>query len=184
MAEISKITIPVDGTPTTYDIKDAVARAAIAGGVQFLGITTTEITDGSSAASISINGESHTSTNGDMVFYGSKEFIFSSGDSKWHEFGDLGSLGTLATKNSASGSFTPKGTVSQPTANPSVSNTTVNSITAVGTLPTYTVSGEVLTLTAGTLPTKGANVSVIQSIDSITISQPTFTGTADTVTVS
>lgn len=44
--------------------------------------------------------------------------------------------------------------------------TTVNSITAVGTLPTFTYNSttENLTYTAGTLPTKGSDTSVINSI--------------------
>ena len=44
--------------------------------------------------------------------------------------------------------------------------TTVNSITAVGTLPTFTYNSttENLTYTAGTLPTKGSDTSVINSV--------------------
>lgn len=184
MAEISRITIPVNDVPTTFDIKDATARAAIAGGVSFLGVTTTPLTDGSSASSIVIGGESKTAINGMMVFYGDKEFIFSDSDHKWHEFGDLGTLGTLATKNSASGSYTPAGSVSQPIASPATTTTTVNSITAVGTLPTFTVSNEVLTMTQGTLPTKGSDTTVVASVDSVTVTKPDFTGTTGTVTVS
>ena len=183
MAEISKITIPVGGSTQTFDIKDATARAAIAGGTAFAGITTTALSDGASTATISIGGESVTAINGMIAIYNNKEFIFAESDSKWHEFGDLSTLGSLALKNSASGSYTPAGEVSQPTATPSTSTTTVNSITAVGTLPTFTVSNEILTITAGTLPTKGANTTVISAINSITVSQPTFSGTAATITV-
>lgn len=72
------------------------------------------------------------------------------------------------------------------------STTTVNSITAVGTLPslTTTVTDEVLTIgwSAGTLPTKGANQTVKTGDASYTASAPAFTGTkvqlAGTVTPS
>ena len=183
MAEISKITIPVGNSTQTFDIKDQTARAAIAGGVSFLGVTTTPLSDGATTTSISVNDETVTATNGMMVTYGNKEFIFADSDNKWHEFGDLSGLGTLAQKNSASGSFTPDGDVSQPTASANTSSTTVNSITAVGTLPTFTVANETLTITAGTLPTKGSDTSVISAINSITVTKPTFTGTTDTVIV-
>lgn len=82
MAEISKITIPVGNGTQTYDIKDATARAAIAGGTAFAGITTTALTDGASTASISVGGESVTAVNGMMAIYNSKEFVYASSDSK------------------------------------------------------------------------------------------------------
>ena len=183
MADISKITIPVGGSTQTFEIKDATARAAIAGGTAFAGITTTVLTDGASTASISVGGESVTAVNGMMAIYNDKEFVYASSDSKWHEFGDLSSLGSLASKNSASGSYTPAGTVSQPTASATTSSTTVNSITAVGTLPTFTVSNETLTITAGTLPTKGSDTTVITAVSGVTVTQPIFSGTAATITV-
>lgn len=183
MAEISKITIPVGESTQTFDIKDAAARAAIAGGVSFLGVTTTPLSDGAATASISVNGETVAAANGIMVVYGNKEFIFADSDNKWHEFGDLSGLGTLALKNTASGIYTPAGEVSKPTATASTTSTTVNSISSVGTLPTFTVSNETLTITAGTLPTKGSDTSVITAIDSIDVSKPTFSGIGDTITV-
>ena len=183
MADISKITIPVGGSTQTFEIKDATARAAIAGGTAFAGITTTVLTDGASTASISVDGESVTAVNGMMAIYNDKEFVYASSDSKWHEFGDLSSLGSLASKNSASGSYTPAGTVSQPRASATTSSTTVNSITAVGTLPTFTVSNETLTITAGTLPTKGSDTTVITAVSGVTVTQPTFDGTTATITV-
>lgn len=88
-------------------------------------------------------------------------------------------LKSLAYKDSASGSFTPSGTNSG--GNVTLSKTTVNSITNVGSMPTFTVNGTNLTITNGTPPTKGADVSVATDIDTIT--QPTFTGTQGTVTV-
>ena len=71
---ISQITLP---TGNTYDIKDAQARAdietlreAVSGGVSFLGITTTAITDGATTSPIAIDGANVTPINGALVMYG------------------------------------------------------------------------------------------------------------------
>lgn len=265
MADISKITL-LNGT--TYDLKDAQARndiedikSAIAGGVTFMGETTTALTDGATTNPITINSKSVTAIKGYLVVYNSKEFVFDG--TKWIEMGDLSVLGALAYKDSASGSFTPSGSVSQPTftgnettstgnftpaggvtlstaaatstgavsyisaigtksfsgtaatikpkvtaagtvaitkgtgtanytpegsvAAPTISvktagaTTTVNSITAVGTLPslTTTVANEILTIgfDQGTLPTKGANTTVKTGDAAYQASAPAFTGT-------
>lgn len=190
--ELSQITLP---SGTTYNLKDSKARSdiedlrrAISGGLTFLGETTTELEDGSTTNPITINGQSVTATAGAIVIYGNKEFLFDG--TAWVEMGDLSLLGALAYKNSASGSFTPSGSVSAPTIGISAagSTTTVNSITDVGTLPAFgaTVSGEVLTLSwsAGTLPTKGSDTTVKTGDASYSASQPSFTGTAGTVNVS
>lgn len=145
MPDISKITLP---SGTTYDIKDTVARATAAGGLQFRGITTTALTDKATTTTYSIDGESHTAANGDLVIYGSKEFVFSTTDNKWHELGDNTSLKALAYKDSATGSYKPEGTVSQPTFTGSSSNVTITSTT--NTSGNYQPTG--------------------------TVSQPTFTG--------
>ena len=83
--------------------------------------------------------------------------------------------------------YTPAGTISG--ADVTVSKTSINSVTSPGTLPsatmpTYTVSNEVLIISAGSfdagsLPTSEA-VSVATDIDTIT--QPTFTGTQAQIT--
>lgn len=161
MADISKITMP---SGTTYDIKDATARQLIEdleSFTAFMGVTTTPLTDGATTNPIMIDGESVTAEAGNITTYGSKEFIFNG--TAWQEFGDLSGLGDLAFKDSATGSITPSGTVSTPT------------ITVSGTLPSFTatVTNEILTLgwNAGALPTA-------------TSSQPTFTGSSGSVTVS
>jgi hypothetical protein len=192
MADISKITLP---SGTQYDIKDAQARqdiadlqSAIAGGLHFLGETTTALSDGATTNPITINGSSVSVKAGDLALYGDKEFLFDG--SKWIEMGDLSLLGSLAYKNSASGSYTPAGSVTAPTISVSSagSTTTVNSITAVGTLPSFsaTVANENLTLgfDAGTLPTKGTNTTVKTGDASYAASAPSFSGTGATITVS
>ena len=191
MADISAITLP---SGTTYNLKDAQARTdianiqqAIAGGLVFIGETTTALTDGATTNPITINGASVTAVAGNLVLYGDKEFLFDG--TKWIEMGDLSLLGALSYKNSASGSFTPSGSVSAPTISVATagSTTTVNSITDVGTAPawTATVASETLTIgwSAGTLPTKGADTTVKTSDASYSASQPSFSGSAGTVTV-
>lgn len=212
MADLKRITLP---SGTTYNIVDQGARdliAEIESGTGWLGVTTTALTDGAATNPIMVNGESVTAKAGNLTSYQSKEFIFNG--TVWQELGDMSMLGTLAYKNSASGSYTPAGTVSQPTftgtaatitvdttpsgtvSAPTITVTpataTVNSITEVGTLPdctlpvfSATVANETLTLgwtagtfSAGTLPTKGANQTVVTGIQSAEASQPTFTGTS------
>lgn len=112
-AYISKITLP---SGSTYYIKDEEVRELISDiekYTKYLGVTTTAITDGATTNPITINGESVTAESGNIATHDSKEFIFNG--TAWQEFGDLSGLGTLAYKNSASGSFTPAGSVSQPT---------------------------------------------------------------------
>lgn len=149
MADISKITLP---SGTTYNIKDEVARNAISGGVTFMGETTTALTDGSTITSIVINGVTVTAVQGFLVVYSSKEFIFDG--TKWIELGDLSLIGDLGWKDSASGTFTPSGTVSQPTFTGSSSSVTIT--TADNTSGNYQPKG--------------------------TVSQPTFTGSSTTST--
>lgn len=89
---ISSIKLP--GSNEKYYFKDAYAREVLEGLSQyskFLGVTTTELTDGASTNPITISGESVTATAGCITIYQSKEFIFGS-DNKWAEFGDLSAL--------------------------------------------------------------------------------------------
>ena len=97
MADISKITLP---SGNTYDIKDAGARELIAqleGGQYFLGLTTSALTDGATTKPVVIDGDNVTQSKGNIVVYGSAEFIWDG--AKWIEFGDLSSLGGLAVKD-------------------------------------------------------------------------------------
>lgn len=127
MAEISKITLP---SGTTYDIKDATARSqieALTGGdaVVFIGVSTTALTDGGNETP-TVGGETKTPATGQLFFYGTQEFIYGA-DNKWHALGSLDALGDLAYKNSASDTYTPAGTVSQPTFTGSSSDVTITS---------------------------------------------------------
>ena len=177
MAEISKITLP---SGTTYDLKDATARSlieALGNYTVFLGVTTTALTDGATTNPITISGSNVTARTGDIATYGSQEFIFNG--IAWQAFGDLSALGSLAYKNSATGSYTPEGTVSKPT--------------FTGT------AGTVSTTLSSNVATAVNDVKVIVDTDQIEQSEfsgydksdiatvqhsHTFTGTAKNVSVS
>lgn len=141
---ISQFTMP---NGDVLELKDKVAREAIQGGSHFLGVTTTEISDGASTATLTIGEDSVTAANGDIVVYGIKEFIYASADSKWHELGDVSMLGALAVKDSASGSYTPAGTVEATFSGASISYTPAGSVNFSGatmsSTGTYTPAGTV-----------------------------------------
>lgn len=83
----------------------------------------------------------------------------------------------------STGTYTPTGTVSRPTITVTPTEDTVYSITDVGTLPELTVTGEVLSFSAGTLPTKGAAQTVVASATAALDADPAFTGTQGNVSV-
>lgn len=171
MADISKVTLP---NGSTYDIKDATARNQITseaatrkaaddsinntinklksnltGAMHYVGVTTTEITDGMSTGDpkaptnkITISGNDYKPVAGDVVIYQDKEFVFHiekhtvgstvAFKGVWNEFGSTGSLKALAFKDSASGSVTPSGTVSTPIFTGTNSNVTFHTSTSDG----------------------------------------------------
>lgn len=81
---------------------------------------------------------------------------------------------TVSTE-SGEATYTPGGSCSGTAV--TLNTTSVNSITAVGTLPsaTYTAATENLEFSWGTLPTKGSAQTVATSVKTVT--DPTFTGT-------
>lgn len=193
MADISKITLP---SGVTYDIKDTVAREAAAGGVKYAGVTTTELTDGSSVSQIVVAGETINAENGMLAIYGQKEFIYSTVDNEWHEFGDLSSLGALAYADTATGSYTPAGTVSQPTFSGTETSVTVTATasgsgnyTPAGTVSQPTFSGSATTST-GTFTPEGSvsltNSDVTATVSAAGSGEATYTpaGTVGAPTIS
>lgn len=168
MPQISKITLP---SGTVYDIKDAEARSqiqALTGGdaVVFMGVSTTALTDGGSQVP-TINGQNVTPATGQLFFYGTQEFIWGP-DEKWHGLGSLDSLGDLAYKNEASGTYTPAGTVSQPTF-------TGTSFSSTGNFtPQGNVSVSTNTTTNKTAPVSVATSGTVTYTPNGTISAPTI----------
>lgn len=184
---LDKLTLPVkvngEITNVEYTIKDAEARQMIEDlghALYWIGVTTTVLTDGDTTNPITVNSESVTAKLGGMASYGGSEFVWNG--SAWQELGK-NNFGALAFKSSASGSYTPEGTVSI-----TKGNDTTQSIApfgSAGSLPEcyFTVSGETATLnfSAGTLPSAGTPVDVVTASGTDTA---TFAGTAATVTVS
>ena len=184
---LSKLTLPinVEGTITNveYTIKDAEARQMIEDlghALYWMGVTTTEMSDGLTTADVVIGGETVTPNIGGLVSYSGSEFVWNG--SAWQELGK-NNFGALAFKSSASGSYTPAGTITVTEA--ADTTTSVTPIATVGTLPDayFTVSGETATFnfSAGTLPTAGTAINVVTASGARTA---TFTGTGATVTVS
>ena len=201
---ISKITLP---NGTTYDLKDAKAREdiaaieqAIAGGVTFMGETTTALTDGATTNPIVINGSSVTALKGYLVVSGSKEYVFDG--TKWIELGDLSALGALAWKDSVSATYTPAGTVSKPTFTGTEANVTITAADNAsgnyqpkGTVSQPTFTGSSMTSTGDFTPAGSISVSTATTENKTatvsaaasgtttytpggTVTQPTFSGSA------
>lgn len=164
--QISKITLP---SGQTYYIKDAEARSqiqALVGGdaVVFMGVSTTEITDGGSEIP-TIGGETVTPAAGQLFFYGTEQFIWGP-DGKWHGLGSLDSLGALAYKDSATGNYTPSGTISQPTftgtsssVNISTANNNSGNYQPSGTINGGTFTGSNTTFTGKFTPSGQINLT-------------------------
>lgn len=159
MADISKITLP---SGSTYDIKDAAARAAIAALQNTENVLSTDAAstpygvqwkDGSTTITGTLVASAETTkkiylvpNNGDESGNSYDEYLTVKigNDYSWEKIGstkvDLSGLGDLAYKNSATGSYAPSGTVTVTT------NTTENKTAAVSPTigdTTYTPSGTI-----------------------------------------
>lgn len=185
---LSKLTLPVNvgGTVSNveYTLKDAEARQMIEDlghAIYWIGVTTTALTDGDTTNPITVNSESVTAKLGGMASYDGSEFVWNG--SAWQELGK-NNFGALAFKSSASGTYTPAGSVSITQGTDTTAS--VTGIASVGTLPDayYTVSGETATFnfSAGTLPAADASATTV--ITARGTDTASFTGTEATITVS
>lgn len=179
MPYLENVTLP---NGNTYDFHDARVDN-LSGFTKYLGKTTTALTDGSTTNPITINGESVTAEAGDITLYGNGEFIFDG--TAWAAFGDLGALGALAYKDTVAVSTVATGSVSAPTISVAQAGATasVTGVTNVGSMPTFTVQNETLVISAGAVPTLDSPVTVKTGDATYSASQPTFTGTAASGTV-
>ena len=180
---LSKITLPVnvEGTITNveYTVKDAEARQLIeeiGHALYWIGVTTTELTDGDTTNPITVNSESVTAKLGGMASYSGSEFVWNG--SAWQELGK-NNFGALAFKSSASGSYTPQGSVDITAGTDSTDS--VVGVSANGTTPYFTVSGETATFNPGAMPTLADSKTFLTARGTDTAA---FTGTEATITVS
>lgn len=218
MADISKITLP---SGSQYNLKDQGARDLIAElekKGKYLGKTTTDISDGSISNPISVEKEGVieqvTAIEGDWAIYdkydgqtklGTIESIWNG--TTWQEFGDLSDMGSLAYKDSASGTYTPAGSVSTPSftgtqATIQVEGTPSGSISApqfTGDETTVNVSGTaqaqiftgspvdytpVGTNTGGNVTLTYETVNSIESVGTLpSATMPTYTVENETLTI-
>lgn len=182
---VKEVTLP---SGNKYEIVDAGAREkldTLSEYTQFLGVTTSSVTDGSTASVVTIGGASVTAVKGNIVIVTTtsteagkmaQEFIFDG--THWQYFGDISAdnLGALAYKDSASSSTKYLTGIT-------LANT---STAAISVTVSYQPAGDVaLTETSNTLPlsttsttpTNTANYWVYNPADniSITASAPTST---------
>ena len=214
MADISKITLP---TGTTYDVKDSTARQAIENITSFEYIICTnaantpkDVTWDSGGTTITgtldpsedTKGKMYLvpSTNGTKDIYNEYITVNTTGTTYvWELFGNtdvhIGDLGDLAFKNSASGSFTPSGSVTLNSSEKFVADSatgggSVNAGSAAScTLPSLStsVSNETLVLTwsAGSFTANVPTAVTLPSFSSQNIpTSASFNGSSGTVSVS
>ena len=204
MADISKITLP---TGSTYDIKDTVAREAIAGMVSMDFVvcssaanTPKDVEWDNSGTTVTGTLEASSSTIGKIYLVpansGTRDIfaefltINASGSYTWEMFGNtdmtLDNLGDLAYKNSATGSFTPSGSVSTPTFTGS-STTSTGKFTPSGSVSTPTFTGTAGSISASGTPSGTVSISTGSGTANYTpagtVSTPTITVTPSTTTV-
>lgn len=195
---LSKIVLPGG---QVLEIKDATARAAVAAAGNLQYSVVTELPENPKDFNVEtiIYLVSKTgATEEDDVF---DEYIYI--QDKWEHLGNTNinlndyakeaELGALAKKNSVSSTYTPEGFVSGTGVVVDLEKISMQPITAVGTLPSYTdatytydADNETLTIgaavfDAGTLPTQGEAINVATNISKVTVTDPTFTGTPATI---
>ena len=156
-------------------------KEAVKGGTHFVGKTTSQLVDRCTTNPIAVVTASGTkqvtAKAGDFTVMertvGSGtvgiEFLFDG--SCWTELGSTGTLGTLAYKDSASGTVKPTGTVTKPTASVTPQKTGIAHLTVA-------VDEDSETLVFGS-----TTHQVMTGVE-VDVSQPTFEGDTKTVTVS
>lgn len=150
------------------------ATAGITGAMHFKGVTTTELTDGTTTAKVKINNADYTPTEGDVVLYSDKEFVWTG--TLWELLGDEGSYALKTNTASVVGDFTfttntkptltitstpiPNVTSAGTAPSLTVTDVSIPNVTAAGSASSYSVSGGTLTLKPSVPPTLGTAISV------------------------
>ncbi len=160
--------------PTLQDKIDTLSKFK-----KYIGVTTTELETGSTVNPILINGVSTTAIDGDVATYNNLDFVYNG--SIWQEA--FSALGLLAYKDSAAGTYTPQGTISEITTTVAKEEGDIITIDSVDILPStsYKSSNKILSFNAGKTITT-TTTPVVKSI-SVEVSQPTFEGIEDIITV-
>ena len=96
----TKASVPSTKTAT---VNITAADLGLTNAMHFLGTTTTVLTDGSKTNPITISSASVTAVSGDVVLYGSQEYIFNG--STWELFGDEGSYALNSITITGSGAL-------------------------------------------------------------------------------
>jgi len=195
---LSKIVLPGG---QVLEIKDSTARAAVAAAGNLQYSVVTELPENPkdfNVETIIYLVSKTAATEEDDVF---DEYIYI--QDKWEHLGNTNinlndyakeaELGALAKKSSVSSTYTPEGSVSGTGVVVDLEKVSMQSVTSVGTLPSYTdatytydADNETLTIgaavfDAGTLPTQGEAINVATNISKVTVTDPTFTGTPATI---
>lgn len=159
LPELATITLP---SGTVYRLIDEQLRALVdtlTSATVYLGTTTTAISDGSTVNTVVIGEETVTAKAGNIVQYGNSEFIWSDIEGKWRELGSTGSLKALAFKDSATASYKPDGTVSQPSFTGKAATLAVKT-KAVGTVAISKGTGTANYTPQGTVSAPAVSVAV------------------------
>lgn len=177
---ISKVVLP---SGEEYEVKDLGARDLIEdleSYSDYLGVTSTALTDGATTNPIIINEESVVAKKGNIVNYGSKEFIWNG--TAWQEFGDLSALGALAYEDTADVTGTAAAQVFSGTEATITSTLTGGEaqsvVTSIGNATTATIKEFD---DAGSV-TAGSAAAFTQGTDTFTQGTDTFTQGTDVFT--
>ena len=183
--------------PTSAAVADFVegAVAGLTGAMHLIGTTTTELTDGDTTASVTIDGQTITPQAGDVVLYTGKEFVWDG--TSWELLGDEGSyalktsttqVGSASGWSAGSATTLTKTDVSIPNVTsagtaPTLTKTDVSipNVTSAGSATTASVASGTLTITNGSAPTIGNAISATH-IDSWSAGTATELGTAISAT--
>lgn len=97
IASITSLNSTVAANKADIEKELKTLKDSVAGGVHFIGITTSDISDGDMGTTpvVLVDGSTHIPMSGDVVIKGNKEYIFNG--FRWNELGDLSRVGALET---------------------------------------------------------------------------------------
>lgn len=187
------------GTLATVDyVRDKTAGlSGLTGAMHFIGISSTEITNGGTQ-NPTINGVAKTAKeSGDVVLYGEQEYVWNG--SSWQLLGDEGSYAlksstdTITEVSTFTANTLPTLTVTDTNvssvsvtngsaASLTTNDVTIPNVTNAGAATTASVTGGVLSINLGSAPTIAETPITVKEVNVFTANTPTAV-TAQTVTV-